>query len=147
MGILLAMALRFILNKGAIMNQFETISKISQGYDKIFKFETDKGSTWFSHKNEFHEGDRVRLTPFMGSVKAELVGPNLAEIRLMESFDALKPAIRFLCAKMKQMGYGEFIAYKRTLEAQAEKVGASIKALNEYAEQIQVFGYEIKESN
>lgn len=130
-----------------MLNQFETISKISQGYDKMFQFETDKGSKWFSHKNEYHEGDCVKLIPFMGAVKVELVGPTLAEIRLMETFDALKPAIRFLCAKMQQMEYGAFIAYKRTLEAQAEKVGSSVKALNDYAEQIQVFGYETKEAN
>lgn len=72
--------------------------------------------------------------------------PTLADIRAKTSFEALKPAIRFLCTNMERMEYGAFIAYKRTLEAQAVIVGSSVKALNDYAEEMQVFGYETKEA-
>lgn len=66
----------------------------------------------------------------------------LQDIRDADSFEALKPAIRLLCDKMQEMTWGEFNAYRRTLENQAIKVGSTVKALNEYAEHYQVFGYE-----
>lgn len=66
----------------------------------------------------------------------------LNEIRNVPTFEALKPAIRFLCDTMQDLSWGEFVAYQRTIETQAKKVGASLKILNEYAEQYQVFGYE-----
>ncbi len=66
----------------------------------------------------------------------------LQNIRDAKTFDELKPAIKLLCDKMQIMTYGEFTAYKRTLESQAVKVGSSVKALNDYAEQYQVYGYE-----
>lgn len=67
---------------------------------------------------------------------------SLQNIRDSETFEQLKPAIKFLCDEMQKMTYGEFLAYKRTLESQAVKVGSSIKELNIYAERYQVFGYE-----
>lgn len=66
----------------------------------------------------------------------------LQNIRDALTFDDLKPAVKFLAQNMQRMAYGEFIAYKRTLESQAVKVGSNVKALNELAEQYQVFGYE-----
>ncbi len=66
----------------------------------------------------------------------------LQDIRQTETFEALKPAIKYLCDHMEAMAWGEFNAYKSTLEQQAIKIGATVKDLNEYAEQYQVFGYE-----
>lgn len=68
----------------------------------------------------------------------------LQKIREAKTFEDLKPAIKFLCDNIQKMTWGEFTAYKRTLENQAEKVGATLKDMNEYAEQYQVFGYEEK---
>ena len=69
--------------------------------------------------------------------------PTLANIRNAQTFDDLKPAVKFLCDNMQVMPWGDFIAYKRTLEAQAVKVGTTIAEMNKYAEQYQVFGYEV----
>lgn len=66
----------------------------------------------------------------------------LQNIRGAKTFNDLKPAIKFLCDKMQVMTWGEFCAYKRTLESQCVKVGSTIKDLNAYAENYQVFGYE-----
>lgn len=68
----------------------------------------------------------------------------LQVIRDAKTFNDLKPAIKFLCNNMEAMQWGEFIAYKRTLENQAVIVGITVKELNQYAEQFQVFGYEAK---
>lgn len=67
----------------------------------------------------------------------------LQTIRETTSFEALKPAIQFLCDEMQKMTYGEFCAFKRTIESQCVKVGSSLKECNEYAETYQVFGYEV----
>lgn len=69
--------------------------------------------------------------------------PTLETIRNADSFEALKPAIRFLCDEMQKMTYGEFLAFKRTIESQCVKVGSSLKECNDYAETYQVFGYEV----
>lgn len=67
----------------------------------------------------------------------------LESIRNAQNFDDLKPAIRFLCDKMQVLTWGEFTAFQRTLESQSVKVGSSLKVLNDYAEQYQIFGYEV----
>ena len=67
-------------------------------------------------------------------------GPTLEDIRNATTFEALKPAIEFLCDVMQNMTWSEYNAYKRTLETQAAKVGASLKELNDHAENYQVFG-------
>lgn len=64
----------------------------------------------------------------------------LAEIRLAKSFEDLKPAIRYLADNMLGMTYGEFIAYRRTLEDQATNIGVSLQTINEYATNYQIFG-------
>lgn len=43
----------------------------------------------------------------------------IQNIRDAKTFEDLKPAIKLLCDKMQVMTYGEFLAYKRTLESQA----------------------------
>jgi hypothetical protein len=68
--------------------------------------------------------------------------PTLKTIRDAQTFDDLKPAIRFLCDEMQKMTWGEFTAFQRTLESQSLKVGISLKEMNAYAENYQVFGYE-----
>lgn len=70
----------------------------------------------------------------------------LQDIRGVQSFDALKPAIRLLCDDMHTMTYGEFIAYKRTLETQCVKLGHTLAEMNNYAIQYQVYGYETDET-
>ena len=85
-------------------------------------------------------GDRSRIR----SMPRYETYPTLESIRNAESFEQLKPAVRFLCDKMQKMTWGEFNAFKRTLETQAVKVGSSVSELNAYAEQFQVFGYEVK---
>lgn len=71
----------------------------------------------------------------------------LAEIRLAKTLDELKPAINFLCAHMHDMTYGEFIAYKRTIEFQAiNKLSVSVAEINKIAEEYQVYGYERNET-
>lgn len=67
--------------------------------------------------------------------------PTLQTIRNATTFDQLKPAIEFLCDEMQKMTWGEYTAYKRTLEDQAVKVGSSIRDLNIYAVEYQTFGY------
>jgi hypothetical protein len=64
----------------------------------------------------------------------------LKQIRDAKDFDSLKPAMRFLCDNMQAMTYGEFQAYKRTLEDQCKAIGSSLKDMNEYAENYQIFG-------
>lgn len=66
----------------------------------------------------------------------------LQKIREAKTFDDLKPAIKFLCDNMQKMTWGEFIAYRRTLENQAIKVGSTLKDLIEYTEQYQESGHE-----
>lgn len=68
----------------------------------------------------------------------------LESIRLCKTFEELKPAVKFLCDNMESMAWGDFMAYKRTLESQTLKMGLSLTALNEYAENFKVFGYETK---
>lgn len=67
--------------------------------------------------------------------------PTLKDIRNINTINELVEPIKFLCDKMHSMTYGEFIAYKRTLEHQALKVGCDIKTLNEYANEYQTFGH------
>lgn len=64
----------------------------------------------------------------------------LEDIRQVETFEDLKPAIRFLCDVMQDLSWGEFIAFQRTIEGQAKKVGVSLQYMNEYATQYQVYG-------
>jgi hypothetical protein len=64
----------------------------------------------------------------------------LQSIRDSKNFEELKPAIRFLCDEMQKMAWGEFSAFKRTIEDQAIKAGSNLRELNEYAENYQVFG-------
>jgi hypothetical protein len=67
-------------------------------------------------------------------------GPKLQDIRDAKSFEALKPAIRFLCDEMQKMTYGEFLAYRGTLQSQCIKIGHTLVELNAYAENYQIFG-------
>ena len=66
----------------------------------------------------------------------------LSEIRQCESFVQLEPAIKFLCDKMHDMPYGEFIEMKRTIGSQSLKIGLTLQIINEYAENYQIFGYQ-----
>ena len=64
----------------------------------------------------------------------------LEQFRQAQNVTELKPAIKMLCDKMQVMTWGEFNAYKRTLESQATKLGVSLKTINAIAENYQVFG-------
>lgn len=64
----------------------------------------------------------------------------LNEIRNTKNLNDLKPAIRFLCDNMQKMSFGEFLAYKRTIESQCEKINISYKEINDLAEKYQIFG-------
>lgn len=66
--------------------------------------------------------------------------PTLQTIRETKSFEELKPAIVFLCDHMGKMTYGEFHAFQRTIEIQAEKLGVSRETLNTFAENYQTYG-------
>ena len=66
----------------------------------------------------------------------------LQKLRDAKTFCDLKPGIKFLCDHMERMTWGEFVAYKRTLESKALELGITLDALNLYAENYQVFGYE-----
>lgn len=68
----------------------------------------------------------------------------LQEIRETKTFDQLKPAIKFLCDNMQKLTWGEFNAFRSTIESQSLKVGSNIKQVNEYADSYRIFGYELK---
>ncbi len=60
----------------------------------------------------------------------------------MTSVEDLKPFIYFLSDNMGDMLYGEFIAYKSTIEKKARELNIDLKTINKIAEDYQVFGYE-----
>lgn len=57
----------------------------------------------------------------------------LQQIRDTKTAEGIWEGTRFLCENMQVMTYGEFLAYRRTLEEQARKLGVSITQLNNYA--------------
>lgn len=57
----------------------------------------------------------------------------LKYIRDCKTFEELKPAIVFVCDNMNDMTWGEFTAFQRMIEIQCQKVGKTLKDLNEYA--------------
>jgi len=67
----------------------------------------------------------------------------LSDVQQTKNFEELKPAIRFLCDNMQTMTFGEFNAYKRTIETQARVLGIAVQEINAYAENHQVYGYEV----
>ena len=69
---------------------------------------------------------------------------SLAKIREAKSFEELTPAIHYLCTNMQAMSWGDFCAYKGTIEHQANKLGIPFKAINDYAENYQTFGYQVQ---
>lgn len=66
----------------------------------------------------------------------------LQQIREAKNLEELKPAIYNLCDIMQKISYGEFIAYKNTVESQAKKLNIDLKTINKLAEDYQIFGYE-----
>ena len=64
----------------------------------------------------------------------------LQEIRQSKSFDELKPSIVFLCDNMQYMTFGDFQAYKRTIESVCICLGYTYKDVNNYAENYQNYG-------
>lgn len=64
----------------------------------------------------------------------------LQQIRDAQTLAAIKPAIKFLCENMQKMTFGEFSAYKNTLQDRAVKVGSSLKELNDLAVEYQDSG-------
>lgn len=67
----------------------------------------------------------------------------ISDVRQTKSLEELKPAIRFLCDNMQSMTFGEFNAYKRTIETQARILGIAVQEINSYAENHQIYGYEV----
>jgi len=65
---------------------------------------------------------------------------DLNYIRNVKTFDELKPAIILLCNEMQKMTWGEFNAFKRTIENKAKDLNISLDRTNEYAENYQIFG-------
>jgi len=66
----------------------------------------------------------------------------LDEIRAAYSLATLTPAIKFLAERVESLSWGEFNAYKRTIENKANELGIDLKTVNEIASEHQVFGYE-----
>lgn len=64
----------------------------------------------------------------------------LNQIRDAKDFESIKPAIRFLCDNMQAMTFGEFQAYKRTLEEKCNNIHVNLNEMNQYAENYQVYG-------
>lgn len=58
---------------------------------------------------------------------------HLSDIRASKTFNDLKPAIELLCREMQKMTWGEFNAYRRTLESAAKAIGIEYQALDSYA--------------
>lgn len=63
----------------------------------------------------------------------------LEEIRTAD-LDGFKKAIIFLSDNMHEMTYGEFIAFRRTIEIKGESLGINYEKMNEMAEHYQIFG-------
>ena len=64
----------------------------------------------------------------------------LSQIRTATSLGDLLPAVKFLCHNMQAMSFGEFQAYKRTLENQTLVVGSDLATLNNLALEFQTDG-------
>lgn len=62
---------------------------------------------------------------------------SLQYVRDCKSFDDLKPAIIFVCDNLQKLSWGEFTAYQRLIEIQAQKIGATLKQVNDYAVEYQ----------
>lgn len=67
---------------------------------------------------------------------------SLDQIRASENLEQLKPAIIYLAQNMENMSFGEFTAYKRTIEVKANEVGVSLAQINKIAEDYQIYGYD-----
>lgn len=65
----------------------------------------------------------------------------LQTIRDTKTLEDLKPSIIFLCDNMQSMTWGEFVAFQRTIENQALKLGISLKELNSIATDYQQLGF------
>ena len=63
-------------------------------------------------------------------------------IRTIRSFEEMKPILKNIADNLSSIPYEDLVKYKFTIETQADKFGVSVKEINDFVEQYQIFGYE-----
>lgn len=67
----------------------------------------------------------------------------LRTIRDAQDFEQLKPCIQFLVENMQDLSWGEFNSFRSVILETAKRLNIEYSKINQYAEQMQVYGYEV----